>query len=276
VQNASIGMPSQSSYVATSLATASRDRSQMDEDLLLCSEVMQDTMQTPHLQLPVGHAPPKSMRMKQTARKMCLKVFPRPAGSCKRGYLQPHGLVDNMDLFGCYKTPQSRKEMLRMIKSARMKHASSDTSPQKRISLSRLMRHLNCQFDRLYTKNPPRSVARDPHTPDKTTPVSCQYTADMNAIQRSLTMDPVFEDLLVNRNVWSGHTDGVHGESMAVFSAACMDVAGFTNEEYDGHSARYMAFVKDIDEGIDPGMLISVEDHEQCTAFVCMWCFCPL
>jgi hypothetical protein len=58
--------------------------------------------------------------------------------------------------------------------------------------------------------------------------------------------------VIYHRKVWFGDGDGVHGESMAVFSSGRMDAVGFMEEEYAGHSARYSSIVKQIDNRMDP------------------------
>ncbi len=212
--------------------------------------------------MPVAYAgAPKCLRKKQVARKKLVHVS---FDQCK-----PLDLVDDADLLlDPYKTPPSRQELLRMMRSARVKLASTDSTPRRRIALDKFVRHLQMQFDSLYTRKPPKSCARDHAATDTAAAAAntavatrCQYTADMDAIQKSLTVDPIFEDLLVNRNVWSKEADGVHGESMAIFSSAHMDVVGFTDDEYNQHSRNYVAFIRDIDEGVDPGMAKNSDPH---------------
>jgi hypothetical protein len=266
-----MGMPSQSTSVTAHLASASRISSQIEDDLLCCKEVMQEALYSSPLHVPVECVrPPKGLRKKQMARKTTMPV---PFNPHKHRFQQSPGLVDDdTDLFNRYKTPPSRHVLQRMIRSARMKLVSIENTPRCRIALDKFARHLQMQFDSLYTKKPPKSCARYHNTATDTTTTNaavaarCQYTADMNAIQRSLTVDPVFEDLLVNRNVWSKEADGVHGESMAIFSSAHMDVVGFADDEYSQHSRNYVAFVRDIDEGVDPGMAIKSDPlaHDAC------------
>ncbi len=213
---------------------------------------------TPPLRVPVEYAGvPKYLRKKQVARK---KLVHLSFDQCKQQQQQPpSGLVDDTDLLlDPYKTPPSRQELLKMIRSARVKLASTDNTL---IALDKFVRHLQMQFDSLYTRKLPKSCARDHAATDTAAAAAntavatrCKYTADMDAIQKSLTVDPIFEDLLVNRNAWSKEADGVHGESMAIFSSAHMDVVGFTDDEYNQHSRNYLAFIRDIDEGVDPGM----------------------
>lgn len=189
-------------------------------------------------------------------------------------------------VFSDFRTPPSKNKLLEMIRSANAKAQGSISSSNhpmpatRKTAFRKLARYLEEQLHRLYpaagkSKKDERSLGtssssvssrRRMRMSGRHGSTGGSYYSYSGSAPRehpcksrteSVKLSPAFEQLLISQA-----SDGMHGESMALFFAGRLDLPGFSSEQRERHACEYYwltckmqdyNFVSDRDEAAAVG-----------------------